>query len=326
MFHLCKAARLPALTLVAMVMAGSLGFAAETYPTKPIQVIIPFAAGGSSDLTGRALEKVWRKYSPQPMLVVNKPGAGGVLGTEYVVRSKPDGYTVYLGYGSGHDLVMPHLMKMPYDPFRDLAPVARVTIHAVVVCVSGKSSFNSMKDLLDWANRGNTVTAAVSTAAGANDIVMRAIAKKTGVKITTVPFAGGSESTTALAGGHLIMGAGTLSEQMTHVKAGRLKPLAVALQQRDAVLPKVPTLREQGIDVATWGSIKGVAVPAGTPPEIIEYLSSTLKKVCEDKEFKKAMASVYQPIEYMDTKEWAAFIPKAYKDYGDLIKELDIKI
>jgi tripartite-type tricarboxylate transporter receptor subunit TctC len=326
MVHMCKFTMYLAVLFVSSLIAGSLCFGAESYPTKPIQVIIPFAAGGSSDLTGRSLEKVWRKYSPQPMLIVNKPGAGGVMGTEYVVRSKPDGYTVYLGYGSGHDLVMPHLMKMPYDPFKDLAPVARITIHAVVVCVSGKSPFNSMKDLLDWAKKGNTVTAAVSTAAGANDIVMRAIAKKTGVKITTVPFVGGSESTTALAGGHLIIGAGTLSEQMTHIRAGRLKPLAVALEQRDPVLPKVPTLREQGIDVATWGSIKGVAVPAGTPPEIIEYLSSTLKKVCEDTEFKKIMAQVSQPIQYMNTKEWTAFIPKAYKDYGDLIKELDIKI
>jgi tripartite-type tricarboxylate transporter receptor subunit TctC len=300
MVHMHKFTMYLAVLLVSSLIAGSLCFGAESYPTKPIQVIIPFAAGGSSDLTGRSLEKVWRKYSPQPMLIINKPGAGGVMGTEYVVRSKPDGYTVYLGYGSGHDLVMPHLMKMPYDPFKDLAPVARITIHAVVVCVSGKSPFNSMKDLLDWAKKGNTVTAAVSTAAGANDIVMRAIANKTGVKITTVPFAGGSESTTALAGGHLIIGAGTLSEQMTHIRAGRLKPLAVALEQRDPVLPKVPTLREQGIDVATWGSIKGVAVPAGTPPEIIEYLSSTLKKVCEDKEFKKIMAQVSQPIQYMN--------------------------
>ena len=148
--------------LVFSLIATGPGFGAESYPSKPIQVVIPFAAGGSSDLTGRALEKIWTKYSPQPMLIINKAGAGGVMGTESVVRAKPDGYTVYLGYGSGHDLVMPHLMKMPYDPFKDLAPVARVTIHAVLVCVSGKSKFNSMKDLLDWANKGNMVTAAVT--------------------------------------------------------------------------------------------------------------------------------------------------------------------
>ena len=315
-----------ALAMLSMLMVSGLAFGAEKYPTKPIQAIVPFTAGGSSDLTARTIEKFWIKYSPQPLLIINKPGAGGVLGEEYVVRSKPDGYTIYIGQGSGHDLVMPHLQKMPFDPLKDITPVARISIHSIVVCVGGKSPLNSMKDLIDYANKGNKITAAVSTAAGSVDLVMRAISKRANIPITTVPFAGGADAVTALAGGHLVMGAGTLSEQMAHVKAGRLKPLAVALGKRDPVLPNVPTLREQGIDVATWGSIKGVAVPAGTPPEIIEYLSSTLKKVCEDKDFKKLMDQIHQPIQYMNTKEWAAFIPKAYEDYGDLIKELDIKI
>jgi tripartite-type tricarboxylate transporter receptor subunit TctC len=141
-----------------------------------------------------------------------------------------------------------------------------------------------------------------------------------------VPFAGGAESTTALAGGHLTIGCAQLSEVLPHIKAGRFRPIGIALDHRDATLPNVPTLREQGIDVAVWGSVKGVAVPLGTPPEIIEYLSSTLKKVCEDKDFKKTMASIGQPIDYLNTKDWTAFLPKAYKDYGDMIKELDIKI
>ncbi len=155
---------------------------------------------------------------------------------------------------------------------------------------------------------------------------MRAISKRANIPITTVPFAGGADSTTALAGGHLTIGGGHLSEVLPHIKAGRFRPIGMALDHRDATLPNVPTLREQGVDVAAWGSVKGVAVPLGTPPEIIEYLSSTLKKVCEDKEFKKIMASIGQPIDYLNTKDWTAFLPKAYKDYGDLIKELDIKI
>ena len=315
-----------ALALVTMLAAGSLCFGAEKYPTKPIQVIVPFTAGGSSDLTARTVEKFWTKYSPQPMLIVNKPGAGGVLGEEFVVRSKPDGYILYVGQGSGHDLVMPHLQKMPFDPLKDIAPVARISIHSIVICVSGKSPIKSMKDLIDYANKGNKITAAVSTAAGSVDLVMRAIAKRANIPITTVPFAGGADSTTALAGGHLVIGGGHPSEVMPHIKAGRFRAIGVALDRRDPTLPNVPTLKEQGIDVATWGSVKGVAVPLGTPPEIIEYISSTLKKVCEDAEFKKAMASISQPIDYLNTKDWAAFMLRASKDYADLIKELDIKI
>jgi tripartite-type tricarboxylate transporter receptor subunit TctC len=155
---------------------------------------------------------------------------------------------------------------------------------------------------------------------------MRAISKRAGIPITTVPFAGGAEATTALAGGHLTIGGGHPSEVLPHIKAGRFKAIGVALDKRDPILPKVPTLKEQGINVATWGSVKGVAVPNGTPPEIIEYLASTLKKVCQDKDFIKTMASIGQPVDYLGTKEWAAFLQREYKDYGDLIKELDIKI
>ncbi|MDD5099658.1 MAG: tripartite tricarboxylate transporter substrate binding protein [Syntrophales bacterium] len=326
MNHLRKVTLFLALTMIAMLTVGGLCFGAEKYPTKPIQVIVPYAAGGSSDVLARTVEKVWTKYSPQPLLIVDKPGAGGVLGTEYVIRAKPDGYTVLFAYGSGCDLVMPHLQKMPYDHMKDLAPVARLSIHSVVVNVSGKSQFKTMKDVLDWGAKGNKITAAVSTAAGSVDLVMRAISKRAGVSITTVPFTGGADAVTALAGGHLVIGGGHPSEVMPHIKSGRFRPIGVALDRRDGALPNVPTLKEQGINVSTWGSVKGVAVPAGTPPEIIAYLESTLKKVCEDKDFIKTMIAIGQPVDYLNTKDWAAFIPKAYKDYGDLIKELGIKI
>jgi tripartite-type tricarboxylate transporter receptor subunit TctC len=326
MNHLRKVTLFLAIVLISTLIAGSLCLGAEKYPTKPIQVIVPFTAGGSSDLTARTVEKYWTKYSPQPWLIVNKPGAGGVLGEEFVVRSKPDGYTIYVGQGSGHDFVMPHLQKMPFDPMKDIAPVARLSIHSIVICVSGKSPIRSMKDVIDYANKGNKVTAAVSTAAGSVDLVMRAISKRANIPITTVPFAGGADATTALAGGHLVIGGGHPSEVLPHIKAGRFRPIGVALDKRDETLPNVPTLKEQGINVATWGSVKGVAVPLNTPPEIIEYIASTLKKVCEDKDFKKTMASIGQPVDYLNTKDWTAFMQRAYKDYGDLIKELDIKI
>ncbi len=316
------------LLVCAMVLTTISGpcFGQDKYPSRPIQGVVPFAAGGAHDLTARTVEKYWTKYSPQPLIIINKPGAGGVLGEEFVVRAKPDGYTLYFGQGAGHDLVMPHLQKMPFDPLKDITPVARISIHSVVVCVSGKSPINSMKDLIDYAKKGNKITASVTTAYGSNDLVMRAISKITGIQITTVPFSGGAESTTALAGGHLTMGAALTSEVWPHIKAGRFKAIGVALDKRNPVLPKVPTLREQGIDVATWGSVSGVAVPNGTPPEIIEFIAKTLKKVTEDPEYKKTMASVYQPVMYLGTKEWAAFLQKASKDYADLIRALGIKI
>lgn len=311
------------------VVAGlpAASMAADPYPSKPITAVVPMAAGGSSDLLARAIEKFWPKYSKQPLVVVNKPGGGGVVGTEGVVRSKPDGYTLYLGYGSGHDVVMPSLQKMPYDPLKDLVPVSRVSIHSVVIVTGAKSQFNSIKDIIAWSKKeGKPVTTAVSVKAGAVDLALTAFGKASGVNIVTVPFSGGAEATTALAGGHLMIGGGHPSEIIPHIKAGRFKALAVALPQRDPTLPDVPTLRELGIDVATWGSIKGVAAPAGTPKEVVRYIDGTIKKICNDPEFLKLMASINQPVMYLGSDDFGKFMKQATADYAKLIKQLNISI
>jgi tripartite-type tricarboxylate transporter receptor subunit TctC len=315
------------LAWVAAFMAAGTSLAQDKFPSKPINVIVPFSAGGSTDLLARAVEKIWPKYSPQPLVIVNKPGGGGVVGTEFVVRSKADGYTLFLGYGSGHDVVMPHLQKMPYDTYKDLVAVSRLSIHSVVICTGAKSEFNSIKDMIAWAKKENKpITSSVSTKAGAVDISITALGKEAGINIVTVPFAGGADAVTTLAGGHVMIGGGHPSEVMPHIKAGRFKPLAVALPERDASLPNVPTLKEQGVNVYTWGSIKGVAAPAATPKEVVDYLDATFKKVCGDDEFKKMMVDLDQPIMYQDSAAFAKFLQQAYGDYGKLIKDLNISI
>lgn len=314
------------LLFVFMVLpTGSM--AADTYPSKPITSIVPQAPGGSTDLLARAVEKFWAKHSPQPMVVINKPGGGGVIGTEQVVRSKPDGYTLYLGYGSGNDIVMPSLQKMPFDPVKDLIPVARLSVHSVVIVTGANSPFKSVKDIIAYSKKeGKPVTTAVAVKAGAVDLALTAFGKTAGVNITTVPFSGGAESTAALAGGHLMIGGGHPSEVIPHIKAGRFKALAVATPQRDPKLPNVPTLIEEGINVHTWGSVKGVAAPAGTPKEIVKYIEDTIKKICNDPEFQQTMKNLNQPVMYQNSADFTKFIKQATDDYAKLIKQLNITI
>jgi len=314
------------LAIIAVSISSRPGFAGESFPTQPIQVVVPFAPGGATDLLARTVEKVWPKYSAQPMLVINKPGAAGVMGTEYVVRSKPDGYTLLFGYGAGAHLIVPHLQKLPYDTFKDLAPVARLSIHSIVVCAGNKIPVNSMKDLMAWEKAGNKVTAGVSGTGGSNDITIKAVARRAKMNITSVPFEGGAPAITALAGGHVTLGVGQPSEVMPHIVAKRFRAIGVALETRDPALPDVPTLKEQGIDVSVWGAVMGMAAPVATPPSVVEYLSATLKKVSEDPDFKKAMEGLYQPILYQSSKDFAASLQRAHKDYGDLVKELDIRM
>ncbi len=318
---------LAALLLASFLVPVAATAAEEAFPSKPITAMVPMKAGGSSDLMARAIEKYWPKYSKQPLVVVNKPGGGGVVGTEQIVRSKPDGYNVYIGYGSGHDIVMPSLQKMPYDPQKDLVAVARVSIHSVVIVTGANSPFNSIKDVVAYSKKeGKPVTTAVSVKAGAVDLALTAFGKAAGVNIVTVPFSGGAEATTALAGGHLMIGGGHPSEVIPHIKAGRFKALAVALPQRDPSLPDVPTLKEMGIDVATWGSVKGVAAPAGTPKEVVKYLESTIQKICKDPEFIETMKNLNQPILYLGSEDFAKFIKQATDDYAKIIKDLNISI
>jgi tripartite-type tricarboxylate transporter receptor subunit TctC len=294
-------------------------------PTQPITLVVPFAAGGSTDVLARLVAKHAPKYfNGQQMIVENRPGGGGITGTEYVVRSKPDGYTLYFGYGSGHDTCVPWLQKMPYEP-TDVVSVARMSVHSVVFVVPADSPWKNGKEFMTWAKaQKKAITMSASTKAGAVDIAETAWAKAAGVKGVVVPFRGGGESIMAIVGKQVTLGANHPSEVLAHIRAGRLRPLAVSLDERDPALPDVPTWKELGVNVVTWGSIKGVAAPKGTPKDVVESLSADFKKVAEDPDFQKEMKNIGQPVMYQDGPTFAKWLEMAKNDYGKLIKEFNI--
>lgn len=308
--------------------SGSKPAAAEAWaPTKPVTITVPYAAGGSTDLCARSVEKVWSKHCQQPLIIVTKSGAGGFEGRDFVARGAADGSNLLFGYGSGEDLVTPQLRQVPVDPFKDFRAVARLSVHSVAVAVPGDSQFKSLKDIVDWAKQEKQpVTAAVSTAAGSVDLVMRGIGKSAGIEVTPVPHAGGSQAVTTLLGGQTTIGGGHPTEIIQHLRSGRLRAVAVATPERDPAVPDIPTLREQGVPFHTWGSVKGVAVPTKTPDTIVAYYEGLFKKIAEDPDFVKAMGELVQPVQYLNAKEYEAFMKQAYADYGQTIKELGIKI
>ncbi len=300
--------------------------AQEKYPTKAIELVVPFAAGGSTDVLARLVAKYAPKYFDKPLVVVNKPGGGGITGTEGVVRSKPDGYSLFVGYGSGHDLVTPHFQKMPYDTFNDLVSVCRLSIHSIVMIIRGDAPYKTLKEFVEWGKKKDQVTASVSTRAGSVDITFQAVGKATGLKLVTVPFRGGAESVTAIVGGQTDCGGNHPSEVISHIKAKRLIPIAVALENRDPAIPDVPTFKELGYNVVAVGSVKGVAAPKGTPPEVVRYLAERFKKVCDDPEFIKSMKDIGQPVMYQGPQEFAKFLKDGFAQYGQMIKEFNIKL
>jgi tripartite-type tricarboxylate transporter receptor subunit TctC len=310
-------------TALGLFVAATSGLAA--YPEKPIQLIVPYGAGGSTDLLARAIAQVAPKYFSQPLVVVNKTGGGGIPGRVDVVRSKADGYTLLFGWGSGEDLVVPHQRKLPYDLFTDFETVCRMSIHSIALAVPSSSPYKSLADLVKAAKGKEYVTASVSTKGASVDVTFLLFGKAAGIKVTTIPGAGGADAITKLVGGHVDFGGGHPSEILPHMKAGRLRALAVALEERDGSIPDVPTFKEAGYDVVTAGSVKGVAAPKGTPPEVIAYLEKKFKEVSEDAEFKKIMADLGQPVNYMNAAEYKVWFKKAYDQFGLLYKTLGIE-
>jgi tripartite-type tricarboxylate transporter receptor subunit TctC len=297
----------------------------EWSPTRAIDLVVPYAAGGSSDLLGRAIEKIWTKYSPQPMRVVDKPGGGGVTGSVFVANSTPDGYTLCLAYGSGCDMSMPFLQQLEYDPFKALDPLCLISIHTVMVGVPANSQFNSLADIIAWTkSTGNPATVASSTSNGTVDLVLQAFAKRTGANLTIIPTDGTGQSITMLTSAQTMAGGAHPSDVLPQYKAGRIRLVGVAADDRDTSMPEVPTFKEQGIDFSAYGSIKGVAVPKNMPENIKKYYESTFKKVCEDPEFVQIMTDMGQPVIYMNTPDFTAFFKKASDEYKKLIEDLGL--
>ncbi len=299
--------------------------ALAAYPDKPIQLIVPYAAGGSTDVLARAVAQVAPKHFPQPVVVVNKPGGGAIPGRLDVVKSRPDGYTLLFGYGSGEDYVVPHQRPVPYDVFKDFEAVCRISVHSVVLAVPTSSPYKTLADLVK-AGKAKDMTASVSTKGGIVDITLQLFAQKAGVKLTTVPGAGGADAITALVGGHVDFGGGHPSEVLPHMKAGRLRGLAVAFEKRDPSVADVPTFREGGYDVVTFGSVKGIAAPKDTPKEIVSYLEGKFKAVADDPDFQKIMKDIGQPVLYMTAAEYTPWFKAAYDQGGKFIKDLGISI
>jgi tripartite-type tricarboxylate transporter receptor subunit TctC len=316
-----------ATVLIALTFVLPSAILAADYPAKPIQLVVPYAAGGSTDMVARGLAKVSPKHLPQPLVVVNQPGGAAITGRINVVKSAPDGYTLLFGYGSGEDLVTPHTRKIPYDQFKDLVPISQVTVVSIILVVPASHPAKNLKEWVAWAKAQNRpINGAVSTRGASVDITMQAFMKVAGIEGATIPFRGGAEAVTALLGGNTHFSGQVFSEALPHVKAGRLKVLAVGTRERDPVIPDIPTFMEEGVNVWTFGAIRGIGAPKGTPEPIISSLEGAIKKITEDPEFHQVMKEIVHPVLYRERNAFMKNMQDGFEMYGKLIRELNIKL
>ena len=270
--------RTAALLAAALVLASPAA-RAQTYPFRPITLIIPFAAGGSNDLVGRAIGKKLTEAWGQPVVVENRAGAGGLIGTSAVAAAPPDGYTLLLV--SPTFTISPAIRKsMPFDTVKDFTPVAFIARSPLLITASNKLPVQSARELFAQARSNpGQITYASAGLGSINQISTELIALSAGVRFMHVPYKGGAPALNDLVGGHVDIFVSSLPQALELVRSGQARALAVTSAKRTALLPDVPTLEESGISGVDLGTWWGIAGPAGMPADIVNALNAEIGKM-----------------------------------------------
>jgi tripartite-type tricarboxylate transporter receptor subunit TctC len=289
---------------------------AQEFPTKSILLVNPGGAGGSTDLTMRAVTSVAKEYLGQPVIVEIKAGGGGAIGTDFVAKAPPDGYTLLCG-GPGWNSTLPAIEGRAKGP-DDLVAVCRINYTPALLLTRPNQPFKTFNEMIEWAkaNPGKLIFGNTGVWGGA-DLVWKQVKLKTGIVTRDVTHDGGGPAMIAILGDQVQVVGNLPTQSLPHIKTGKLVPLAVTDYRRDPELPNVPTLPELGLDVVDlmW---RGVLAPKGTPRPVIDKLALAFKKMCEDKSVIAMIKGFGDDIQYLGPDE----LTKAWRQEYESRKEL----
>lgn len=299
---------------------------AQTYPSKPVRFISPYAPGGGTDTMARVLAQKLSENLGRQVIVENRPGGGGIVGTEAVAKAPPDGYTILLG-SKGPLTVNPALYaKLPYDTLRDLAPISLISIVPAVLAVHPSLSVNSVKELIALArSRPGELTFSSSGNGGSGHLSGEQFAALAGTRMVHVPYRGTGPATTAVLSGEVTLSFGNMVALMPHVQAGRLKALGVTSAKRVSAAPQLPTVAEGGLrgyEYVTW---YGVLAPAGTPRDIIGRLNAELVKIARQPDMKEKLTGEGGDVVGSTPEEFAAYIKSELASSAKLVKSANVR-
>jgi len=295
--------------IVVASLIAPIAFAQGAFPTKPITMIVPFPPGGVADIVGRPLAVAMEKTLKQPVVVVNRTGAGGAVGMAAVAKSTPDGYTILMGLSSISVFPVADRVngKSPSYEMRDFAPIALVTADPTVLVVRADGPYKTLKDFIDAAKKNpgkiNYSSAGVYSTL---HVAMEIFANAADIKLFHVPYQGGGPAVTALLGGQVEALASGPSAAVGQIKAGKMRALAAWSEQRIPMMPDVPTFKEQGLD-AVFYIWSGVFAPAATPAPVQARLRDAARQAAHDPDFTAAMQKVATPVAYLDAPEFRTY-------------------
>jgi tripartite-type tricarboxylate transporter receptor subunit TctC len=314
-----------ALLAAALVLACPAAHA-QTYPAKAITLVIPFAAGGSNDIVGRAIGKKLTEAWGQPVVVENRSGAGGLIGSADVAAAAPDGYTLLLI--SSTFTINPAIRKrMPFDTTKDFTPVAFIAHSPLLFVASKDLPVKSAKDLLALArSKPGQITYASAGPGSINQIAAELIALSAGIKLMHVPYRGGAPALNDLIGGHVDVYVSSLPQVLQLAQNGRARALAVTSVKRTALLPDVPTLDEAGIsgfDLSSWWGIVG---PAGMPADIVKALNAEIGKMLNSSELATFLSNEGAEAEAMSPQQFGDLMRLETERWTKVAHEANISI
>lgn len=307
--------------VTAVVASLSIAHASDTFPNKPIKFIVPYAAGGATDTTARLVSKELTAILGQPVIVENKAGAGGNIGTDYVAKSTPDGYTMLLAY-TGPMAINPSLYdSLPFRPQQDFAPVTLLAQAPQILGVHPSIPATTVDELVAYAKANPTALFFGSSGNGGADHLAGELFKmRTGAQITHVPYKGGAPALADLVAGRTQLQFMTIPASIGHIQAGRIRPLAILAKERYPLFPDVPTISEAGVknyDVNNW---YGVVVAAGTPEPIVNKLNNALIKALRSNEVQTRFSGLGLVPVSNTPKEFQSFIAAESARWAEIIR------
>jgi len=311
----------------AFVLAASIVPAAAmaAWPDKPITLIVPWAAGGSTDILARMLSEQMTKTYGQPVIVENRSGASGNIGSAYVARAEPDGYTLLIGSMSTHTMNEALYSNMPFDGVKSFTPIAELALVTNTMVVNPSLPVNNVKELIDYAKANPEKIAYASAGPGSTNHLSAAMFEKaTGIKMVHIPYRGGAPAVldTVADRTQVLFSAGT--QTLPHVQSKKLKLLAVTEESRSPLLPDVPTVAETvpGYSMAVWYGAFG---PAGMDPELVTKLNKEINRILELPDVKKKMGDMGVLVMQSTPEGFAKTLEADEKKYSAIVRELGIK-
>ena len=315
-------ARLLAAVGFALALGGAA--AAQDYPNRPVRLVVPFPPGGINDIVARVLSQHLGERLGKQVLVDNRGGAGGVVGSEIVANAPKDGHTLLIVSLAG--AVNPWLYTLPYDPVKSFAPVAMLVAAPNVVTVNPSLPVNSIKEFVALAKSKPGELQYASSGVGTFLHLAGELFKiEAGVDILHIPFRGAGPALIDVVGGHTNAAFGSVTSSIGHIRAGKLKPLGVGSTKRSPTLPDVPTVKEAGVpgyEAANW---IGVVATGGTPEPIVALLHKHVSEILDMPEVQKLFASEGADIVHMETGEFGAYMVSETAKWGRVVKAAGIK-